>query len=170
MLDRTQAILRDMEAWPWFEHVGAPIRDPAVIAVSSSEEAVECHRSYVWECLRLQVRNVNYRAYNARDWHRAQGLNPVVMGVEQILEPLFRRIRALGERLSLPEGAFYYQVRWDLIAIAVETELADLSPPLFSVPVVLPWYRAGSFPCGWDGPILDTDWKGVFPPYRLFVY
>ncbi len=41
MLERTHAILRDMEAWPWFERVGEPIRDPAVIAVGSWEDAVD---------------------------------------------------------------------------------------------------------------------------------
>ncbi len=170
MREETSAILRAMEAWPWFEHVGEPIGDPGVIAVSSWNEAVEPHRSYVWECLRLQVNNVTYRAVNERDWHRAQSWNPLVDEVKQILKPLFGRIRTLGSRLLLPEAGFYHQITWDLVGIGMATEYADAYPPLFSVPVLVPWYRAGHFPCGWDGPILDTDWNGEFPPYRLYVF
>ena len=170
MHDGTLAVLRAMEAWPWFEHVGEPISDPGVIAVNSWDEAVEPRQGYVWECLRLQVLNVNYDAVNTRDWHRAQSWNPLVDEVKQILKPLFDRIRELGTRLSLPEKAFYHRVTWDLVGIATETEYADVSPPLFNVPVLAPWYRAGHFPCGWDGPVLDTDWNGEFPPYHLHVF
>jgi hypothetical protein len=90
--------------------------------------------------------------------------------VKQVLKPLFARIRTLGSRLSLPEAGFYHQVTWDLVGIGMATEYADVYPPLFSVPVLVPWYRAGHFPCGWDGPILDTGWNGEFPPYRLYVF
>ena len=170
MREVTRAILRTMETWPWFEHVGEPISDPTVIAVNSWDEAVESRRSYVWECLRLQVNNKSHNAVNARDWHRTQSWNEVVGEINQVLKPLFGRIRTLGAQLSLPEMRFYHQVTWDLLAIGITTEYADVYPPLFSVPVLLPWYQAGHFPCGWDGPILNTYWNGDFPPYRLFVY
>lgn len=115
MRDKTRAILQSIESWPLFEHVGEPIGDPGVVAIGSWSEAVDPRRSYIWECLRLQVKNVTTRTVNARDWHWAQGLNPLVEEVKQILKPLFGRIRALGSRLSLPEEAFYHQVAWDLV-------------------------------------------------------
>jgi hypothetical protein len=170
MRKETSDVLRSMEDWPWFECVGEPVSDPGVIAVSSWEEAVEPYRSFVWECLRLQVNNVNYSVVLQRDWHQAQRWNPTVVEVKQALKPLLGRVRALGLRLSLPEKAFYFQVEWDLIGICMETEYAEICPPLFSVPVLAPWYRGGHFPCGWDGPVLDTDWDGEFPPYRLYVH
>uniref|UniRef100_UPI0013ECCBDE hypothetical protein n=1 Tax=Aquisphaera insulae TaxID=2712864 RepID=UPI0013ECCBDE len=170
MREETRVLLRAMEDWPWFEHVGESISDPGVIAIHSWDEAVEPRRSHVWECLTLQVNNTNYRSVNSRDWHRAQGWNPLVAEVRLVLKPLFGHIEEIGSRLSLPPDAFYHQVTWDLIGIATETEYADVITPLFNVPVLVPWYQIGHFPCGWDGPVLDTDWKGEFPPYRLHVF
>lgn len=170
MLQATRTLLRDMEAWPWFEHVGEPIDDPGVVAVGSWDEALEPQRSYVWECLTLQVSNVASSSVNARDWCRFQTWNPVVVEAKLVLKPLLGRIRALGTRLSLPEDRFYHQVAWDLVGMCTETEFADVFPPLFGVPALAPWYRAGRFPCGWDGPCVNTYWNGEFPPYRLYVF
>src|SRR5262249_28455592 len=103
MREETRALLRDMGDWPWFERVGEPIDDPGVIAVSSWEEALEPRRSYVWECLRLQVRNLIFNVVNQRDWHRAQRWNPITDEVKRALKPLFARVQTLGSRLSLSE-------------------------------------------------------------------
>ncbi len=170
MRQETRLMLRAMEDWPWFEHIGEPIKDPRVIAVASWDEAIEPHRSYVWECLRLQVKNRISIVLNERDWHRAQRWNPMTDEVKQVMMPLFDRIRELGSRLSLSENVFYHQVRWDLLGICMETEYADIFPPLFNVPVLAPWYQAGHFPCGWDGPVLDTRWNGEFQHYHLYIF
>jgi hypothetical protein len=170
MQEETLSILRSMENWSWFERAGEPIDYPGVIALGSWGEAIEPDRSYNWECLRLQVHNVSCQTVNLQDWNRAQQRSPIVNEVKQALRPLLDRIRTIGSRLSLPEKNFYHQVAWDLIGICMETEYADIYPPPFSIPVLAPWYRDGHFPCGWDGPVLDTDWNGEFPHYNMYVY
>lgn len=170
MRDETGILLEAMQSWPWFEHVGEPIDNPGVMAVGSWADAVDPERSFIWECVTLQVSNRFSYDLRKRNWHRAQMWNPLVDEFKRILKPLFERIGALGARLSLPEGAFYHQVQWDIVGICLETEYADIYSPLFNVPILVPWYQAGHFPCGWDGPELSEGWSGELPRYHLYVF
>jgi hypothetical protein len=46
----------------------------------------------------------------------------------------------------------------------LEREFEDVVAPPFCVPVLLPIYRAGHFPCSWTGPTPDTDWSAGRQP------
>ena len=47
----------------------------------------------------------------------------------------------------------------DLMDMCCEVEFADLVPPLFAVPRLLPVYQAERLPVDWDGPKIDEIWS-----------
>jgi hypothetical protein len=61
-------------------------------------------------------------------------------------------------------------IRWDLLAICMEYEYADLVEPPFCLPVLDIWYAAGHFPCGWDGEEFSESWDGEWMDGRLIVF
>lgn len=47
----------------------------------------------------------------------------------------------------------------DLMDMCGEVEFADLVPPLFALPRLLPIYQAGRLPVDWEGPAIDEIWS-----------
>jgi hypothetical protein len=165
---RTRQKLDELAGYPWFETVGEPVAGD-VLPVNSWEDAMRLSNGAVWESVQLQVSNRLARQINRRDWPRFSQWNQLVEQVKAAMEPIVQaKVVAVATQHSLPE-AFLHCVRWDIMCICLEAEYADLYAPTFFIPQLARWYGVGHFPCGWDGPELDTDLTDL-PPHRLFVY
>ena len=127
-------------------------------------------KSIEWQSVQLQINNHIGVCVNRTDYARFEKWNALIHELKAALLPLVEQyVVPLSKQLNLPKR-FELSVRWDLNEICVETEFGDICKPIFFLERVLPWYQAGHFPCGWDGPILKEGWEGPMPAGRLIVY
>jgi hypothetical protein len=165
---RTRHTLEELGGYPWFESVGQPVAGEA-LTVDTWDAAMRLSNGAVWESVQLQVSNRLAREINRRDWPRYSHWNRTAEEVKAAMEPIVQaKVATVARRNALPE-AFVHGVRWDMLFICLEAEYADLYAPSFFIPHVAHWYASGHFPCGWEGPQLETGLIDL-PPHRLYVY
>lgn len=103
-------------------------------------------------------------------WERAQEWAPLLIeirpAIDGFVESLSPRI-PLSDQLRTRLG---HQLSWDISFICLKCEFSDIVEPIFSIPVLEPWYAAGHFPCGWDGKEFPRRWDGVIREGQLMVY
>jgi hypothetical protein len=172
--DEYIALLKD---FPWFAHVGS-LEGNGVTAVRDGREA----EGYVCGQLKwLNFKNAIANRVRCLCFDRLPGpqlqraLGQVVKAVKGIIKA--NRLAAIDRNLSSkytsPSGSFVYHVGWDLNFAGFEFVCRGAVPPLFFLPVLLPWYARGHYPCGWDGTMIKSDWAGDsasdLPPGRLRV-
>ena len=162
-------MIDELDRLPWFHCVGQSVSDN-VYGVSSWAEAMRLCSTAEWESVQRQVNNLLFTRVNEIDYERYKSWNPTVAEINARLEPMLKQHVApvamkhrLGQR-------FLNSVAWDVMEICIETEFADICQPIFFLDRVLPWYQCGHFPCGWDGPMLETTWQGPIPCEKLFVF
>jgi hypothetical protein len=133
-------------------------------SVSSWEEALEISQSEPWKALRLMTNNRNSGRVNELNWGRYQYWNEtceeLYPHLAQIAEATLARV---ASTLSVTKR-LHDSLTWDLLGTLLEREFEDVVSPLFYVPILLPIYQAGHFPCGWTGAKLDTDWSAARDP------
>jgi hypothetical protein len=163
MRDESLKLLEEIGELPLFPHLGEPCALGLPLVRSWSEALRSC-ATLKWESVTLMAKNRSAGLMHKLDWHRAQTWNPtcevVRPQVDSIADEAVRRV-ASERRVT---DAFRNCVRWDLQAMVLEMEFADVLPPVFHYPRLLPIYRAGHFPCGWSGPKLDTYWSSSQKP------
>jgi hypothetical protein len=165
----TRNRMEEFHSFPWFQNVGRP-KSADVLAAQSWDEATKYCSAGEWESVQLQVNNQLATRVNRTDYPRFQNWNPTVANINAKLESLVNeRVAPVALRNNLPMR-FQQAVAWDLMEICLETEFQDICEPIFFINRVLPWYKKGHFPCGWDGPLLEEKWDGVFPNGLLIVF
>jgi hypothetical protein len=172
MRDESRKLLVEIRELPLFSHLGEPCTMD-VRQVRSWSEALRSCATIKWESVTLMANNRSAGRMHELDWHRAQTWNPtcemVRPQVDAIADEALRRV-ATTRRVT---DAFRNCVRWDLQAMVLEMEFADVLPPVFHYPRLFPIYCAGHFPCGWTGPRLDTYWSSSRKPMphgQILVY
>jgi len=172
MRPETLQLLAELKSADLFGRIGQPSSLPHS-PVASWDEALKLCQSESWEDLKLMLNNRRAGKVNQIDWDRFQQWNPTCTSlrpeITQVTEGVAER---LGRTLKITEG-FHNSVFWDLLSMLLEREFEDIVAPLFSLPVLLPIYRAGHFPCGWTGPRLDTYWSAKedpIPEATIFIY
>ena len=165
----TQALLDELSRFPWFEHVGEP-EEANVVWVRSWSEAVNACKSQKWESVQLQVRNHLSYVVNTKNYDRFLQWNKLTVEMnERIDAVIMNPVKQVTRRFGLAER-FAECVAWDITVSCQEVEFSDVCPPIFFLNNVLPWYRRGHIPCGWQGPELPPGWEGPMPQGRLIVY
>jgi len=166
---KTLSILDSLGGLPWFQQVGHRVEGD-VVRVCSWDQAMATCGTPDWESIQLQVRNRLCNDVNRIDYDRFSEWNQVTLEINKRIDV------AVQDQLACVAGShrlsrrFLESVLWDLTLSAQEAEFSDLLPPIFFVNNVLPWYRIGHFPCGWQGPRLGPGWDGSMPKGRLIVY
>lgn len=169
MRTETETQLASFSDVPWFQNVGVKKSDN-VKAASSWREAMSYCKQLQWASVQLQVNNVLGICVNRTDYERYLQWNRLVNEIDETLNRIIEaQILPISRRFQLPK-LFRDSVHWDLMEICLETEFSDICEPILFLERVLPWYQAGHFPCGWDGPKLDESWGGPMPEGRLIVY
>ena len=170
MRDQTRALLDEMIRWPWFEYTGLPTSDSNLVTVDSWDKAFRLCTGDLWASVTLQATNRFSYEVSMRDWYRGDTWNAITDAVKQDIYYLVD-VRKIFHSIPTPwvEG-FVNQVKWDILMISMETEFSDIYSPILYANILARWYRAGHFPCGWDGPMLESGWNGPLPPHRLYVY
>jgi len=172
MRPEARALLEEMRALPLFSRLGQKGGLDLPHARSWSEALRSCATGK-WESVTLMANNRTSDRIFELDWHRAQSWNPtcelVRPNVDAITSKAVLRLAAT-RRVT---DTFRNCVRWDFQAMVLEMEFADICPPLFHYPRLMPIYRGGHFPCGWTGPKLDTYWSSSREPMphgEILVY
>jgi hypothetical protein len=172
MRDESRKLLEEIRELQLFSHLGEPFSF-GLPQVQSWSDALRSCATLKWESVTLMCNNRSAGCVNEIDWHRAQTWNPTC---EIVCPKVIAIANAAVERVAATRrvtDAFRNSVRWDLQAMVLEMEFADILPPVFHYSRLLPIYRAGHFPCGWTGPKLDTDWSSSRKPVphgEILVY
>lgn len=159
MHPRTRATIDRLEQVDWFAAVGRPVDGPFVL-VQSWDAAIASCCSQEWEDLLLEASN----RYTDLISRKAPGLfqkwNKITEEMKAVTVPLVqRKIERVVRENDLPK-VFEDTVQWDILAVCMEAEYADVQPPGFFKSQAY-WYVSGHFPCGWEGE---------FPEGRLIIY
>ena len=164
MLDQT--FLADIRSIRWFAHCGERITTdiPLVVrGVTSWQKAADACTTLEYDDITLEARNrlTVFLHLHARSEY--QNWNKITEAAkEQCITPLAQSIwKPFGYERGLPEGVAGH-VQWDVLAAIMEHEYRHHSGrPAFFLHL-LSLYRAGHFPCGWEG--------GPFPHGTLLVF
>jgi hypothetical protein len=155
----TAVTLDRLEKADWFARVG--VKDTSVAMVLSNwDDALEYRHSEQWQYLRLEARNQYCERLALRSRDRFVKWNDIVNEMKKTTIPLVtRKTEAVMRQYDLPK-AFRGAVDWDILAVFMESEYADIIDPGFYAGLAY-WYAAGHFPCGWHGE---------YPKGSLVVY
>ena len=172
MRDEARTLLEEIRALPLFSRLGEPCT-LGFPQVRSWSEALRSCSTVKWGSVGLMSKNRSSESVRERDWDRSETWNPTCA----VVRPQVMAIadEAVGRVATVRQvnDAFRGCVRWDFLAMVLEMEFADILPPVFHYPCLLPIYRAGHFPCGWTGPKLDTYWsasKEPMPRGEILIY
>jgi hypothetical protein len=172
MRAQTTRLISELGELDLFRRLGSQSSLPHK-SVPSWEKALESCNSRKWSALQLMIQNRIAGRVNELNWDRYQEWNPVATELRREAH----RIRDVAvNHLSSARRItkdFEGSLSWDIIHILLEQEFEDVVAPLFYIPVLLPIYQAGHFPCGWTGPTLDTYWSSSrepIPPGEVLIY
>jgi hypothetical protein len=152
-----EAFAQDLESINWFASCGQPISSTVpfpVTIVDSWTVAIELCSKQSWEDFTLEAQNRlteflhNYHRSAYQSWNTI-----VITAKERIVNPLTNRIwRPFSEEHGFGK-VMVDCVSWDVLGAIMEHEYRYCSdrPEFFKH--LLQIYRAGHFPCGWNG-----DW------------
>lgn len=169
MRPETLALIGEMKGFRWFESVGMPISGN-VARANSWHQAVEFGAKPEWESVQFQVRNLLAYRVNRANYDRFTQWNALVQTINEHVDQIVaEHARPIAQQHKLKKN-FENGVAWDLMMACIETEFSDVSRPIFFLHQVLPWYRQGHYPCGWEGPELQPGWEGPMPEGRLIVF
>jgi hypothetical protein len=156
---RTLAILEELQKAHWFSRVGVPDTSQAIV-LKSWPEAIACCSSIEWENFCLEASNDNHVLVMRRSKERESKWNDIVDELKKTIIPFVRhKIEPVVRTHRLPK-VFEATVQWDILAVCIESEYADLGLPGFYRNLTA-WYVKGHFPCGWEG---------IFPEGMQIIY
>ncbi|MBK8036243.1 MAG: hypothetical protein IPK22_03790 [Verrucomicrobiaceae bacterium] len=109
-----------------------------------------------WDGHRLMLSNrLSYNLAQA-SYERLTSWNSFVTGIHPRVSEIATQ---LATKITDPKtNEITNSICQDLMDMCCEVEFADLVPPLFALPRVLPVYQAGRLPIDWEGPEIDTYW------------
>lgn len=163
-----------LDGVPWFEAVGT-LKDETVSPVKDWAEAeIYLCEQLVWGNFRNSIGNRLHQltriAYpgprqNTTNAAHLAAVSDVRKVVTEVIRK--RKLKRIDEQTKRkqdrPWDSFAFNVMWDLNWAGFELVCQEDVPPLFFLPMVLPWYRRGHFPCGWRGTMIKADWPGNSP-------
>ena len=165
----TNSFIGELQSIPWFLNVGEPTTAD-VARASSWSQALELAMTPEWESVQFQVRNCLCFCVNRTNYARFTHWNGLVQAINGLIDPIVQKhAKPIAQREELQKN-FEDGVAWDLMMACIETEFSDVCAPIFFLNQVLPWYRKGHYPCGWEGPQLQPGWRGPMPPGKLIVF
>lgn len=169
MRDATRETVARLSEYPWFSEILQPLDGDEAVQVGSWAEALERCAGDVWQSVQLQISNLFAQELCLRNYERYLHWNDLAPELRTALEPILNaHVEPVVRCHNLPD-AFANSVAWDVNYICLEAEFSDVCPPLFFLPRVDTWYRRGRFPCGWQGPKLETGLKAELPLHKLLV-
>lgn len=131
----------------------------AELAFSQSfRECVKNLQSEEWANFRLRVSGRNLAVIRKKDYESYLRWNPVVREVKSMLNEVFGRVQLTRYCNNIGGGAIA-SISWDILHCAMEEEFRGLLDSKFYSEQILPVYRAGKLPVGWDGPIPNEAWS-----------
>jgi hypothetical protein len=161
--------LKEFGGYQWFANVGQPLKEN-FIPVHTWDDALNRSRGDIWNSVQLQVKNSYARQVRQTNHDRSVQWNPITSELRKAIAVIVENsIKSLSHPVRLKQDLIG-SVSWDLLMICLEAEFSDLVQPLFFVPRLEPIYRAGHFPCGWEGPKVKEGWEGKPPDYPLYVF
>jgi hypothetical protein len=174
MKPRVQQKLDQVFRYPFFESVGKPLPD-SVTAISDWKAAIRECSTLMWANSQLMARNaiqagIERQYPNLALWERFQEWNPLC---EEARPLIISFVDSLLARVPVSEslrGKLRPNLQWDFLLICIETEFIDIAEPVFYLKYLDPWYKAGHFPCGWDGDEFSEGWDGVIDQGKLIVF
>lgn len=153
-----------LDAVPWFENVGRA-DDESISPVKDWKEAqVYTCDQLVWLNFRNSISNRHRRFWGDvyPKGENAKALEKVEKLVKDVVKR--RKLKQIDSHLKgkqkRPSASFVYHVLWDLNFAGFEFVCQDDVKPLFFLPLLLPWYARGHFPCGWRGTMIKAEWHG----------
>ena len=169
MREETRRLIQGLSEVPWFKHVGKDV-DGSVVQVRSWKDAIRTCASIEWRSVQIQVNNLLAIKVSEADYDRFRLFNDVVTEIEEFIFPLVQQIaEPILKEQNLPKR-FIESVILDVSEICLEVEYSDIVSPIFFYSRVMPWYGAGHFPCGWDGPMITESWEGPVPNGKVIVF
>lgn len=163
MQPSTKATLEQLEKANWFSRVGSldGINHPdKIVMLKTWQDAVEQCSTVEWENLCLEAQNQYRMRLLERNKDRYLQWNDVVDKLKTTIIPFVqRKIETVVNQHDLPK-VFEDTVQWDILAVCMESEFADVYPPGFFASNAY-WYMKGHFPCGWEGE---------FPNGKIIVF
>lgn len=153
------ATWKDLEAVPWFVHVGEPVSERVVLA-ESWPDAIRLATSIDFDNLKLAAANAFRRKLQEVAPAEMRRWNSVVREVKVVVEPVIDdRVARIGLEPSL-RHELKTVVEWDIVGMLAQAEFFNTVPNGFCLGLGY-WYKIGRFPCGW---------QGTHPEGRLIVY
>jgi hypothetical protein len=174
MKPRVQQKLDQLRGYPFFESVGKPLPD-SVSQIETWTMAAKESSKMRWSNCRLMARNEIQHGVESQYpkpgmWERLQEWNPLAEEANPLINGL---TDSLLPKIPLPDEArakIKQTLQYDFFYMLLECELSDISEPVFFLKHLEPWYAAGRFPCGWDGPEFPSRWDGVIRHGQFFVF
>jgi hypothetical protein len=130
MHPRTAATLEELQRAEWFSKVGINDADTAIV-LSSWVDAAKFCTSHETKCLWLEAANQYHMRILERSKEHYMRWNDIANEMRPVVQALVeRKTAAVVEKNGLPKG-FGDHVRWDMIHVCIESELAHVYPPGF---------------------------------------
>ena len=160
-----EILAQQLESIDWFKNGGAPFVFDVpfpIEAVFSLSEALERCADPLWEDCTLEARNrltaflhKNYpEAY--LDWNMI-----TAQAKERVVLPLSKGVWRSFAKQNNCGDSFIHSVQWDVLTAIMEHEYKSCAGRPCFFQDLLKIYKAGHFPCGWEG-----NW----PTGRLVVW
>lgn len=136
----------------WFEKCGQPFTQSLNISVTWVNDWQSASIFFLnpeWRNTTLEARNA-LTAYLAKMYQKEyQDWNTLVREAKSTLQDVFEKVATYQQEHKL-NNKFSDCVRWDILAIVMESTYKHCNPPIF-FSKLLTIYENGHFPCGWRG-------------------
>lgn len=157
----TLTTLKEISTFPWFSRVGERDANVSTAALLGNwYEAISSVESEEWEQTCLDAANGYADQLSKAAPLRFRDWNDKVEAIKRTIVPMIRALFSTRPDLQTLPVVVRDSVQWDILHVCLEAEFSDCVPPGFYASNSY-WYRAGHFPCGW---------QGKFPDGRIIIY
>ncbi|MBP1994273.1 hypothetical protein [Paenibacillus eucommiae] len=155
-------LLNQLESVDWFGNCGKEIgENPNMVYASNWKDAVKISGQVSWENTQLNARNAMTKYLSEMHKTEFQQWNNISKIVKtKYLPVILSKIEKYAQEQQL-KLEFIHSVRWDLHSAFMERFYEPLGHGCNFYANLLEIYKAGHFPCGWDG-----DW----PKGKLVIF
>ncbi len=166
--------LDELEAIPWYEHLGQPAIDTETIFVRDMKLAFESLRSPEWTGFKLMLRNRNYRDAARADYHGFKLWDSLARDAWPRVDGVIKNAQAKLKQNPMALSGDLSVIGTDIWALAFELTYKETCPLAAWRNRLLPVLNLGRMPCGWVGPEIDERWAGAsddpLPAGKLLVF
>ena len=158
--EKTLTLADEIAKYDFFANIGLLSAAGYGTKCKTWENAVQHAQSSSWEnhCQTFSNRILVYRERANLDRKRPWTDETAAL-VVKLLTPATTKINLFFKERNEGTGLGRH-VTFQLISAVKEQEYCDILEPLFFVGVLLPIYRAGYYPCGWNGSKIPRSQLG----------